>query len=117
ALPATFLQGDLYQPVAGARFGLIVCQPPYVLQPPTTPGVTYLHGGPLGDALALRALGGAPGLLAEGGRALFLFDVPVLREQPLHARIREALGDAPVDLLLLTSPGPSPDLQAVAYAS
>jgi hypothetical protein len=31
--------------------------------------------------------------------------------------VREALGAAPVDLLLLTAPGPSPDLQAVAYAS
>jgi hypothetical protein len=116
-LDATFETGDLYEPVKDRRFACVVCQPPYVLQPPDTAGVTYLHGGPLGDALALRALAGSPAVLAEEGRALFLFDAPVVRTHPLHSRVREALGDSPVDLLLLTAPGPSPDLQAVAYAS
>jgi SAM-dependent methyltransferase len=114
---ATFVCGDLYEPVKPERFAWLFCQPPYVLQPPEAPGVTYLHGGARGDALALRALAGAPNVLAEGGRALFLFDAPVIRNKPLHVRVREALGHAPVDLLLLTAPGPSPDLQAVAYAS
>ncbi len=115
-LTAEFRAGDVAAPVSGERFSLVVAQPPYVVLPPEERPTVYLHGGARGDELALRFAAAIPELLAEGGRALLHFDAPA-GPPALHRRIREALGDAPVDLAVLAAPGPSADLQAVAYAA
>ena len=112
-----FRVGDLAAPVATERFDLVVAQPPYVIQPPDTPSVTYLHGGEMGDELALRFVTEIAVLLAPNGRAMVVFDSPVRPKQPLHTRVRKALGNAPLDLLTLAGVGPGPDFQAIAYAS
>ena len=46
-----FRAGNLYEPVQGDEFDLIVSQPPYY---PALPGSekTFLHGGPRGDELS-----------------------------------------------------------------
>jgi hypothetical protein len=56
-------------------------------------------------------------VLETGGRALVLMEAVVRPDEPLHARIKPLLGDAPVDLLVLAAPGPPPVLQVMAYAS
>jgi hypothetical protein len=38
-------------------------------------------------------------------------------QEPLHARLRPMLADAPIDLLVLAAPGPPPVVQVLAYAS
>ena len=68
--------------------------------------VTYLHGGPSGEELALRLLAMLPDVLAPGGRALVLMEAVVRPKEPLHARLKPMLGDAPVDLLVMAAPGP-----------
>ena len=115
-VPAQFHAGDLLEPVRGERFELLVSQPPYVVQPEGIDRTTYLHGGPRGDELAVRFTVEMAQALAPRGRALLLFDTAPAKE-PLHRRLRKALGDAPVDLVALLAPGPSADLQAVGYAS
>ena len=117
ALPAAFEEGDLLEPVRGQRFDLVVSQPPYVPLPPGLVPTTYLHGGGQGDELALRFASAFPGALKEGGTALLHFDAPQLPERPLASRLREALGEEPLQVAVLTSPGPSPDLQAAAYGA
>jgi SAM-dependent methyltransferase len=112
-----FLVGDLLEPVRGTRFPLVVAQPPYVVQPPTAEAVTYLHGGPSGEELTMRLVAGLPDVLEPLGRALVLMEAVVRPDEPLHARLRPALGDAPVDLLVLAAPGPPPAVQVLAYAS
>jgi SAM-dependent methyltransferase len=114
---AEFRVGDLLQPVAGERFDLVFSQPPYVVQPAGVAATTYLHGGPTGDEMALRFAAAIPPALAPGGRAFLLFDSARGGRPALHDRLQAALGDAAVDLLVFAAPGPSPDLQAVAYAS
>src|SRR5437879_1195044 len=42
-------QGDLFEPVAGLRFDLIVCNPPYVISPESR--YTFRDSGRRGDAL------------------------------------------------------------------
>jgi SAM-dependent methyltransferase len=116
ASPARFHAGDLTAPVRTDRFDLVVGQPPYVAQPSGVAATTYLHGGARGDELALRFAAAAAGALAERGRALLFYDTPPGAEA-LHRQLRRALGDAPIDLIVLASPGPSADLQAAAYAS
>ncbi len=67
-----FRCGDLYEPVEGERFDLIVSQPPYY------PGgeMTFLHGGRRGDEIARRVMDGAAGRLCADGRALILSSWP-----------------------------------------
>jgi hypothetical protein len=60
-------QGDLFEPVAGERFGLIVANPPYVISPDAT--YTYRDSGLPRDELCRRIVRAAPEHLAEGGFA------------------------------------------------
>jgi hypothetical protein len=113
---AEFRAGDLLDPVGTERFDLAVSQPPYVVRPPSVTETRYLHGGARGDELALRFAAALPAALRDGGRAVLLFD-SLTGEDPLVRRVRGTIGPAPVDLVVLASPGPSPDLQAVGYAS
>lgn len=114
---ARFAAGDLFAPVVGERFDLIVAQPPFVASPPEVDAAVYLHGGAMGDELATRMVGECPDALAPGGQCLVLMDSPVRDDAPLQARLRAALGASPVDLLVLASPGNTPDLTAIGYAS
>jgi SAM-dependent methyltransferase len=109
--------GDLDAPVRGERFRWVVSQPAYVFRPPEEPTVVFLHGGPRGDELAFRVLGALPALLEDPGTALVLFDTPLEPSSPLTARVRGALADDGLGLVLLAAPGPSAGAQAVAYAA
>jgi SAM-dependent methyltransferase len=109
-------QGDGTAPVADERFDLVLSQPPYVPAAPRETHTTYLHGGRFGDELALRFVGEAARVLAPGGVAVLHFDSAVRPAEPLQDRLREAVGDAPAELLALVSRGPAPDLHAILYA-
>ncbi len=86
-------QGDLFAPVAGETFELVVAQPPFVPRPAGVDVATYLHGGARGDELALRVLAGLPTHLAPGGRGVVLAMWPQLEGDPLAARVGRALAD------------------------
>jgi methylase of polypeptide subunit release factors len=60
-----FHGGNLFEPVRGQAFDLVVCNPPFVLGPRSR----YLHtdSGLLGDALCRTIVREAPALLREGG--------------------------------------------------
>jgi methylase of polypeptide subunit release factors len=58
-------QGDLFAPVAGERFGLIVCNPPYVISPETE--IVYRDGGLRGDSFSERLVRELPAYLEPGG--------------------------------------------------
>jgi methylase of polypeptide subunit release factors len=78
---ATFRCGDTFEPAANERFDLILSQPPYYPNP-TGPraNLTYLHGGPRGDELALRIIHQIPTHLSTTGRALIFTSWPQDRE-------------------------------------
>ena len=59
--------GDLYAPVAGEAYDLIVTNPPYVMAPPSDIRLTYREGGQPGDALVERVVTEGATHLAEGG--------------------------------------------------
>lgn len=109
--------GDVGGAVPGRAFDLVLAQPPYLPQPAGQGATTYLHGGRRGDELALRFVADSARLLAPGGVAALHFDSVVRPDEPLPERLRQAIGDAPAELLALVSRGPTPDQQAMFYAA
>ncbi len=108
--------GDMFAPVADERFDWVVAQPPYVTHPPEEAGVTFLHGGAMGDELAFRFLEGLPAHLRANGVGVALFDSPVRPDAPVQDRVRAAVG-ADVDIAVFGVAGLGPDRQALGYAS
>jgi predicted RNA methylase len=108
--------GDLFAPVGDERFDWVVSQPPYVTHPSDEPGVTFLHGGDMGDEIAFRFLSELSSRLRTNGIGLALFDSPVRPGAGLHERVRKAIGDR-VDVAVFSQPGLGPDRQALGYAA
>jgi len=63
-------QGDLFAPVAGERFDLVVSNPPFVISPDST--YTFRDGGLRGDCLSADVVARAAEHLADGGFASVL---------------------------------------------
>jgi SAM-dependent methyltransferase len=99
--------GDLFAPVEGETFDLVVAQPPCLAHPPDSPATTFLVGGSRGDELALRMLRELRPHLAPGGTAVMLMEWPILEgDLPLPDRLGHALeaGDASLLVVLAESP-------------
>lgn len=60
-------RGSLFEPVEGERFGLITCNPPYVVSPEHR--FAYRDSGLRGDEISERVVAGAAAHLADGGFA------------------------------------------------
>ena len=112
-----FRAGDLFAPVHGEAFDLIVSQPPFVALPPGTAPAIFLHGGARGDELALRLLAQSPDRLRPAGRACLLVEWPVVDDEPLERRIRAALGTDDFDLLIIELPRPDLDDYCTRYSA
>ncbi len=82
-----FRQGDLFAPVAGERFDLIVSQPPFLACADGDSSVLFLHGGRRGDELTLRILEELPGYLTENGTGFVLADFGLGAGETVSARI------------------------------
>lgn len=108
--------GDITSGVRDEKFDLVLAQPPYVALPDDGATSTYLHGGRFGDELAMRFVGESARVLAPGGTALLLFDSAVRANDPLPARLKAAIGHAPVAQLALVLPGASLDQHAIFTA-
>ncbi|HWE81401.1 MAG TPA: methyltransferase [Gaiellaceae bacterium] len=63
-------QGNLFDPVAGAQFDQIVCNPPYVISPENE--IVYRDGGLRGDAFCETIVRELPAHLKPGGIAQVL---------------------------------------------
>ncbi|MGZ8694427.1 MAG: methyltransferase [Gaiellaceae bacterium] len=59
-----FRMGSFFEPVAGKRFGLVVCNPPYVVTPDTE--FRFRDGGLEGDQVSERVATELPSALEEG---------------------------------------------------
>jgi SAM-dependent methyltransferase len=62
--------GDLFAPVAGRTFDLIISNPPFVISPEDR--LTYLNGGMKADGFCERLAREAPAYLREGGHLQML---------------------------------------------
>ena len=107
--------GDLYEPVAGERFDVVSCHPPYVELPETMESVLFLHGGERGSELPYRVLAGLPGVLAEGGEAVIEFHASDDGDT-VNSRVEELFAGTDCEAALFTVAMKDPDVRAVNTA-
>jgi len=86
-VPVRALRGDLLAPVAGARFDLILANPPYVPgpPPPARGAARAWDAGANGRAVLDRILAEAPAHLAPGGTLLLVHSDIIGADATLHA--------------------------------
>lgn len=96
---ATFLCGDAYAPLDGARFDAIVSNPPFVPWPPDDAELLYRGGGARGDDVLARILAGAVDRLDPQGSLTVCADLADAAGLP--ARIRTWQGVERRTLILL----------------
>lgn len=76
--------GDLYAPVRDHQFDLIIANPPFVSSPYAT-GPAYHAGGPTGDRVLRRIIGGWGKYLRPGGRAFAISHLAVRRGEDVQS--------------------------------
>jgi SAM-dependent methyltransferase len=91
--------GDLFEPVEGERFDLLVCNPPYVVSPETS--LVYRDSGLPGDAFCERLVRRVPEFLTEGGYAHVLVSWVHGGNDDWTARLRDWVDGSGCDALLL----------------
>ncbi len=114
---AEFREGDLFAPVAGENFDIIISQPPFVSAPPGLAAASYEYGGPRGDELPLRLLREITPYLARNGRAVILAEWPELEGETVEQHLRAALPSPDLKLLILQCPGSSLNDYCAIYAA
>jgi SAM-dependent methyltransferase len=80
-------QGDLFAPVAGERFDLIVSQPPFLGCADGESRVLFLHGGRRGDELTRRIVEELPAYLSAQGTGFVLADFGLGAGERVAARL------------------------------
>lgn len=92
-------QGSLYEPVAEHKFGLIVCNPPFVISPESR--FAFRDTDLPGDAVSENLLRGVGSRLTEGGYCCMLFNWHHQSDDDLEARPRAWVADSGCDCLLI----------------
>ena len=103
---AEFVRGDLYAPVAGARFGLVTANPPYNPEIASRAGDDYHSGGESGEEILSAVVRRLPEFLAESGYGQVISLFVHRRGDPVLERIACWLGPArdSFDVLLTHRP-------------
>ena len=94
-----FREGNLFEPVAGETFDLIVCNPPYVISPETD--IAYRDGGLPGDSFSETIVRALPAHLAPGGVGEVLVSWLHPREGDWTAPVRRWVEGGGCDAILL----------------
>jgi SAM-dependent methyltransferase len=106
---ATFVEGDLYAVLPpGARYDLIVANPPYSPATDSAAGDNFYAGGRFGDEITARILAGLAAHLTDAGTCQIITLLAHWKAEPLEARLRRFLGadGARYDLVFTVNPLP-----------
>jgi len=96
---AEFREGDLFAPVAGERFDLVICNPPYVVSPETE--LLFRDGGRPGDSFCEEVVRGLGRHLAPSGFATTLVNWVVRDGEHWSQPLRGWVAGQDCDALLL----------------
>jgi hypothetical protein len=93
------LEGDLFAPVAGRRFDLVVSNPPFVVAPEGR--FLYRDSGLPGDEICRRIVAEVPGYLNPGGTAQLLANWLHVRDTDWESRLEGWLSGTGCDALVV----------------
>jgi len=105
------LEGDLFEPVRGQEFDLVVSNPPFVISPESR--YIYRDSGMRGDAISQTVVRQVPALLAEGGFCQILCNWAHLAGQDWRDRLAEWFAGTGCDAWAMRSE----TLDAAGYAA
>ena len=108
-----FRHGSLYEPVAGERFDLVVCNPPFAVSPDAT--YTYRDSGLRGDEICERLVRETPEHLTEGGIAQLVLSWGIRAGEGPDDAVLRWVGETGCDALLLRYNVESPLEYAVGW--
>jgi methylase of polypeptide subunit release factors len=92
-------EGSLFEPVHGERFGLVVCNPPYVISPETE--YVFRDSGLPGDSFCEALVRALPGHLEEGAYGIALLAWVHGRDEEPSAPVRRWVDGSGCDAVLL----------------
>jgi methylase of polypeptide subunit release factors len=92
--------GDFLDPVAGRKFDLICCNPPYIPAPPGVRYPRFADGGGDGLEFVRRLMAGLPGALAPEGRCAAVGSVLGNHEGPDLAAFKKMAADSSLALII-----------------
>ena len=104
------LEGDLFGPVKGKKFDLVVSNPPFVISPETQ--YIYRDGGMEGDRITRKIVSQVPQFLNEGGYCQILCNWAELRGQDWNDRLHKWFDGTGCDAWVMRSES----LDAETYA-
>jgi SAM-dependent methyltransferase len=105
--------GDLFEPVNGEAFDLIVSNPPFIISPDFKH--LFLSTELKGDELCQRLAREAPEFLVEGGWCQFLANWAVLRGQSWEERLAGWFAGSGCDVWVNQSTTQAPDAYATTW--
>ena len=106
-------EGDLFEPVAGEKFDLVVTNPPFVISPERQ--YIYRDSGLKGDEVCQAIVRQVPALLEEGGYCVMLCNWTHLRGQDWRQRLEGWWRDTGCDALVLRSETTSSEVYATTW--
>lgn len=104
-------EGDLFQPVEGEQFDLVVSNPPFIVSPDST--YLYRDGPSQSDGVSQAIVEQVPRFLAEGGFACILYQSTVAYGEDWDERPRGWVEGRGCDAWILQLPG---NRDTVSYA-
>ena len=105
------LEGDLFGPVEGQEFDLVVSNPPFVISPESR--YIYRDSGMHGDEVSQKIVRQAPAFLSEGGYCQILCNWAHLAGQPWQERLAGWFAGSGCDAWVMRSD----TLDAASYAA
>ncbi|MCE1246502.1 MAG: methyltransferase [Firmicutes bacterium] len=95
---AEFLQGDMYEPVAGRKFNWIIANPPFVPSPDEK--LYFRHGSQSGERLFSQVVSGLDEHLENGGYAQIVHSMVFHKNEKYEDKIRGWLSSPSMQLLI-----------------
>lgn len=92
-------EGDLFDPVAGMTFDLIVSNPPFVISPESR--YIYRDGGMVGDEICRKIVHEAPEHMAQGAFCQILCNWAEYADQDWKERLRQWFEGTGCDVLVM----------------
>jgi SAM-dependent methyltransferase len=107
------LEGDLFEPVAGRQFDLVVGNPPYVISPESR--FIYRDSGMPGDDFCRRIVQEVPRVLAEGGVCQLLCNWAQLAGQEWRERLAGWFAGSGCDAWVMRASTETPPAYAASW--